>query len=239
MQTLIGEIVGGQHAEGERLPREVDLAERFGVSRGVARECIRALEERGLVSVKHGRGATVNPSTRWDIFDPDVLAALLTGPAGGEILAESIECRRILEVEAAGLAAERASAEDLRALADAFTRMAENAARAGASPGAEDRFDAADVDFHRALVGATGNRALGRMTEPVHAAIARARRVLAPSPGRLDADLADYQRIMAAVAGRDPGAARAAMRAHLDRAAAQLRARPPRRRRRRAAPSRR
>ena len=77
MRVLIADIVRGGLAPGAQLPRETDLAAQFGVSRGVARECVRGLEERGLVSVRHGRGATVNADERWDVFNPDVLAALL------------------------------------------------------------------------------------------------------------------------------------------------------------------
>ena len=62
MRLLIADIVSGARPAGEMLPREVDLAAEFGVSRGVARECIRAMEERGLISVRHGAGATVSPS---------------------------------------------------------------------------------------------------------------------------------------------------------------------------------
>jgi DNA-binding FadR family transcriptional regulator len=77
MRVLTSEIVAGARLAGEMLPREVDLAEEFDVSRGVARETIRAMEERGLISVKHGKGATVNGPQAWDVFDPDVLAATL------------------------------------------------------------------------------------------------------------------------------------------------------------------
>ena len=108
MRILIADIVSGVRPAGEMLPREVDLAEEFEVSRGVARETIRAMEERGLISVKHGKGATVNEPDEWDVFDPDVLAATLDSERGSEVLAEYLECRRILKVEAAGMAAERA-----------------------------------------------------------------------------------------------------------------------------------
>src|SRR3954468_12779564 len=104
MRVLIADIVGSQVMPGEALPRETDLAAQFGVSRGVARECVRGLEERGLVTVKHGRGATVLDSARWRVLDPDVLRALLASSRGTEVLAEYLECRRILEIEAAGLA---------------------------------------------------------------------------------------------------------------------------------------
>ncbi len=56
MRVLIGDIVSGAFPGGSALPREADLAARFGVSRGVARESVRGLEERGLVTVEEVRG---------------------------------------------------------------------------------------------------------------------------------------------------------------------------------------
>jgi DNA-binding FadR family transcriptional regulator len=160
MRLLIADIVSGVRPAGDMLPREVDLAAEFDVSRGVARETIRAMEERGLISVKHGRGATINESDEWVVFDPDVLAATLDSERGSEVLAEYLEWRRVLEVEAAGLAAERAAKRDVQHLAAAMARMEETAARPP-SHTAEERFHEADFAFHQALIAATGNRALG------------------------------------------------------------------------------
>jgi DNA-binding FadR family transcriptional regulator len=151
MTILTSEIVAGARPEGEMLPREVDLAEEFDVSRGVARETIRAMEERGLISVTHGKGATINSPQYWDVFDPDVLAATLDTERGSEVLGEYLECRRILEVEAAGLAAERATKQDIKRVGEALQRMEETAARP-LSPAAEERFHEADVAFHQALI---------------------------------------------------------------------------------------
>src|SRR4051794_3022239 len=134
MLVLIADIVSGRLTPGETLPRETDLAAQFRVSRGVARECIRGLEERGLVAVKHGRGAMVSREAEWDMFSPDVLQALLQGPRAAAVLGEYLECRRILEITAAGLAAERAGADDLAALSDALERMRATAERAALSP---------------------------------------------------------------------------------------------------------
>src|SRR6201999_731925 len=91
MRLLTADIVSGARSPGDMLPREVDLAAEFDVSRGVARETIRAMEERGLISVKHGRGSTVTEPEDWDIFDPDVLAATLDTERGGEVLAQYLE----------------------------------------------------------------------------------------------------------------------------------------------------
>jgi DNA-binding FadR family transcriptional regulator len=215
MRVLIADIASGRVPPGDPLPREADLAGQFGVSRGVARECLRGLEERGLVRVKHGRGATVNPDDRWDVFDPDVLGALLRSDQGAGILREYLECRRILEIEAVALAAERATETDLAALSDAFARMTTSAERARGNPAAEDLYHEADIAFHRALIAATGNRALGNMTEPIHRALTAARRPLARPSARMERALPEHRRILAAIADRDPAAARAAMSDHL------------------------
>jgi GntR family transcriptional repressor for pyruvate dehydrogenase complex len=215
LQALVADIAGGALPVGSRLPTEVELAHSFGVSRGVARECLRSLEERGLVTVKHGSGATVLPATEWDMFNPDVIAAVLKGDRGAQLLRDYLECRRLLEIEAAGLAAQRASRAHLVALSEALERMTAAAVQTAGGPSAEDRFHDADVAFHRAVIQATGNRALGRMTEPVHRALAAARRPLARPDLRLERSLPEHRRILAAIADGDPEAARAAMRDHL------------------------
>lgn len=215
MRVLIVDIVSGRIAEGGPLPREAALARQFGVSRGVARECIRGLEERGLVRVKHGRGATVNESARWRVFDPEVLSGMLVSPHGAAVLGEYLECRRILEIEAVGLAAERATEQDLAALSDAFARMTTCAELASANPAAEEVFHEADIAFHRTLIAATGNRALGSLAEPIHRALTAARRPLARPDQRMDRGLPEHRRILTAIAARDPDEARAAMRDHL------------------------
>ena len=216
MRVLIADIVSGALPAGSALPREADIATQFGVSRGVARECLRGLEERGLVRVKHGRGATVNADDRWNVLDPDVLGALLRSEQGAGILREYLECRRILEIEAVGLAAQRATEADLAALADALARMTTSAERARGNPAAEDLYHEADIAFHRALIAATGNRALGNMTEPIHRALTAARRPLARPSARMERGLPEHRRILAAVAAGDAELARAAMRDHLE-----------------------
>jgi GntR family transcriptional regulator, galactonate operon transcriptional repressor len=214
MRELLDDIVAGAVAPGEMLPREVDLVERFQVSRGVVRECLRGLEERGVVRVKHGRGATVTEPQEWEVFDPDVLEAMLRSPHGDALEEEAIECQRLLEIEAAGLAAERARDEDLAALTAAIDRLAEADDHAARVPAAVDRFHDADLDFHRAIVRASGNRAIGRLSAPLHRALAVAARRRADVPGPDDA-VGAHRRILSAVAAGNADAAREAMGAHL------------------------
>lgn len=222
MRALTADIVSGARRAGDKLPKETDLAEEFGVSRGVSRETIRALEERGLISVKHGKGATVNESSSWNLFDPDVLSVMLENGQGTDVLRQYIECRRILEVEAAALAAARARKKDIKQLAEAFARMEESAS-APASAAAERRFHEADVAFHQALVSATGNQALARLVDRIHSALFLARFPLARPQYRQQRALPEHRRILQAVEGDDPDEARQAMSDHLDTVAGYLR----------------
>lgn len=215
MLLLVQEIAAGTRTPGEMLPREVDLAEEYEISRGVAREVIRALEERGLVTVRHGVGATVNPAERWDLFDADVLGAVLDTGRGSDILAEYLECRRVLEVEAAGLAAERATVAQRRQISAALAEM-EAAVAEAPVPATERRFHEADVHFHQTVMAASGNRALGMLAERIHAALLVARFPLARPEYRVTRALPEHRRIHEAIADGDPAAARAAMQAHLD-----------------------
>jgi DNA-binding FadR family transcriptional regulator len=221
MRVLTTDIVSGVRPAGEMLPREVDLATEFDVSRGVARETIRAMEERGLISVKHGKGATVNGPEHWDVFDADVLAATLDSERSADVLAEYLECRRVMEVAAAGLAAERATEDDIERLAAALGRMEESAARPP-SQAAEELFHEADIGFHQALIAATRNRPLAKVVERIHSALLLARYPLARPQYRQERALPEHQRIFAAVSARDPQEARQAMSDHLDTIASYL-----------------
>jgi DNA-binding FadR family transcriptional regulator len=212
---LVGDIVAGRRRPGEALPREVELAERFGISRGVAREGLRALEERGLVKVKHGSTTTVNPRGAWDLFDVDVVTAALAGPHAVELLGEYLETRRIIETEAAGLAAERATREQIGALDDRLEAMVA-ALRVRAAREQERAYHAADVAFHAALVEATGNAPLASLVRRIDDALLAARYPLARPAYRRSRAIPEHEAILAAVRARDGAAARAAMQAHLD-----------------------
>jgi GntR family transcriptional repressor for pyruvate dehydrogenase complex len=216
MRILLADIAGGAFAAGERLPPETELVQQFAASRGVIREAVRGLEERGVVSVRHGHGAIVMPPRSWNLLDRDVLVTMLETSASAQVLAELLECRRILEVEAAGLAALRASAEDLTSMADALVRMNAVASRPAWTQATDDLFHEADVAFHNAIFLASGNRILLRVVEPIQRALYAGRRRLARPEARLERALPEHKAILSAIANRSPEQARAAMTAHLD-----------------------
>ena len=215
MLEFVDAIVSGTLAPGSRLPKETDLTVQYDISRGVARESMRGLEERGLVTVRHGGHTVVNPREAWDLFDADVIEAALGGAAAVSLLADYLECRRMIEIAGAGLAAARASGEQVarldRCLEAMKTAVAVRKARIQ-----EREYHAADVAFHLALVQATGNDALVSLVRRIDAALLAARYPLARPAYRRTRAIPEHEAILAAVRVRDEDAARAAMTAHLD-----------------------
>jgi DNA-binding FadR family transcriptional regulator len=136
------------------MPGEVNLMEEHDVSRGVARETVRALEERGLVSVKHGKGAFVNTPDRWDTAHPDVLKALFNGDEHGAVIRESVVCWCWLVEKATELAASRGTTRWISRMREAVASMEGVYASRSQSAG----FGEIAMPFYAALFMATENR---------------------------------------------------------------------------------
>jgi DNA-binding FadR family transcriptional regulator len=214
-RLLLVDVGSGAIGPGHQLPSEAELAKRFGVSRGVVRESIRGLEERGLVEVRQGRGVTVTESASWDVLDPDVMAALVASGGAAAALAELLHCRQLIEIDAAGLAAERVTGEQLTRMSEAYARMVEAAERAPFTADAERTFHAADIEFHRCVVDASHNRVLMRLVEPIQHTLRQARPALSRPEERIEGSLPEHARILSAIAEGDAAKARAAMTEHL------------------------
>jgi GntR family transcriptional repressor for pyruvate dehydrogenase complex len=209
VERYVERIVDGDLAPGDRLPREQDLALEFGLSRGVAREAIRALQERGLVRVTHGRGQFVSDREDWRVLDPDVLRAMLTAADARDLLKELLECRLVCEVDAAGLAARRANAQDRQRLGERFNALVRR--EAGERPAATAAAHAAERAFHEAILIAAHNRPLAQMVRPVLAALEQAGAQLPPRAASID----ERRKILFAIIEHDAVGASAAMASHL------------------------
>jgi GntR family galactonate operon transcriptional repressor len=210
VQELAARIVRGEVQPGQLLPPEPKLSEEFGVSRIVIREAMKVLSERGLVEIKQGRGTTVNPRDSWDPLDPTVLA--LRGDRDFYAAqAELMEARMIFEVQIAGLAATRASAQDLGEISAHLRRM-------DGMVGEPEAFHLADVQFHYLLVKASRNAVLARLLQPIHGILASGFLKTARLPGNPEQAQVKHWAIYRALEDRDPEGARRAMRAHLERA---------------------
>jgi GntR family transcriptional repressor for pyruvate dehydrogenase complex len=202
---------------GDKLPSEQALIEEFGVSRTVVREAISSLKARGLVATQQGVGAFVLKPAAANAFRVDEAQLTLVH----EVIAV-LELRAGLEVEAAALAAERRQAAHLAAMRDALDRMA-------AAIEAADDVVTPDLDFHRSIAEATGNRHFRHLFNYLGALlIPRARvetfKLNATAPqDYLRRVNREHEKIYRAIERQDATASRTAMRAHLGNSRDRLR----------------
>jgi DNA-binding FadR family transcriptional regulator len=215
---LAESVLRGEPPAGALLPSENELGRVYRVSRPTMRETIRRLAASGLVETRPGLGSVVNPPARWNLFDPLVLHAFVASGSLPLIAAELVELRRTAEVEAAGLAADRARPEKVAEMRLRYEQMSTALHR-------PDVFAEADIAFHDAIVEACGNRFLVGIFRYVAEPLREARRVTAIAGGPLGLAQAQdhHRRIVEAIAAHDPAAARNAMRAHLAQSADDLR----------------
>ncbi|MBQ1093340.1 FadR/GntR family transcriptional regulator [Streptomyces sp. B93] len=209
-------IVGGAWAPGRALPVEDALATEIGVSRGALREAVKALVAKGMLEVRPRTGTRVLAPEHWNHLDRDVLRWQQAGDPAA-LLRDTGELRRIVEPEAARLAAERARPDDVRALSDALAAMEAAAARPGRVGYVE-----ADIAFHRALLDASGNRLLGSLGRAVDIALEHSFHVSTQTPGAVEASLPAHRAIVDAVAAGDPAAASAAVLSVIEAAAQEI-----------------
>jgi len=219
-QDLVAELTRqireGQIKCGEKLPTESEIMEAHGVSRTVVREAISRLQASGTVETRHGIGTFVLDASAPGTFriDPATIVTLR------DVMA-ILELRVSLEVECAGLAARRRSAEQLAAMRKALDAFI------GSGQGRDAV--AADFQFHMQIAKATGNRYFTDIMGHFGASIIPRTRL--DSAHIAHADRQEYharlsrehEEIYEAIARQDADAARAAMRLHLTNSRERLR----------------
>jgi GntR family transcriptional regulator, transcriptional repressor for pyruvate dehydrogenase complex len=205
---LTADITSGKLPPGSQLPTEQEMIKVTGVSRTVVREAVAALRAEGLVLTRQGVGAFVANVARPPFrIDLDGLRSLR------EVL-DVMELRTGIEVEAAGLAAERAAQSHIRKIEEAYGAI-DRAIAQGKSAVDED------FAFHCSIAGATGNPQflrfldyLGRHIIPRQSIRMTSRRVT-DSASYLRKIQKEHREILDAIRGSAPIQARAAMRRHL------------------------
>jgi DNA-binding FadR family transcriptional regulator len=149
-QELGQRIVRGDYSPGDALPSEADLAAELEVSRTVVREALKVLGAKGLIRSRPRVGPVVQPRRSWERLDSDILAWSLHGEQLKVFLDQLTEVRRIVEPDAARLAATRATYEELEHISTTFSAME----AAVANP---DAFLEHDLAFHGAIIEAAHN----------------------------------------------------------------------------------
>lgn len=157
-------IVTGAYKPGELLPVEAELTRVHQASRSVLREAIKVLNAKGLITAKPRRGTSVTESSDWNLFDPDILRWIMRQDFSLPLLIEFTHVRLGIEPLAAAMAARRADPAGLAAIRAGYARMA------AAQEGQDDHLQS-DIDFHIAILDASGNRFYSRLKPLVSAAL--------------------------------------------------------------------
>lgn len=189
-QTLRQAILSLAYRPGEIL-RKPDICEALGVSRSPVADAVARLQAEGLVDVVPQAGTFVARFSMQEIRE-------------GAFLREAIEVAAVERVAA------RITDDQLQILRRNLTVQAALVAD-GDIPG----FYAMDSAMHELLLSFTGFPKLAQVADTAWLHVNRARQLILPVPGRVQATLAEHQAILAALEARDPAAARAAVQDHL------------------------
>ncbi|APT89472.1 transcriptional regulator [Corynebacterium frankenforstense DSM 45800] len=211
------DVLGGEICSGEMPVGSVftlgDLSERFGISRTVAREVMRALEQLGLVASSRRVGLTVQPMAQWSVLDQAVIRWRLNSRQTREDQLRSLALLRTAIEPVAAREAARHATEAQRA---ELLEMADRLGRIGAAGRANtDDFLEVDVAFHSLILEASANEMIVALTESV-VSVMRGRTEFGLQPARLsDKSVHHHLDLARAIADGDAGHAAELSRALL------------------------
>ena len=183
--------------QGDQLPSESQLAERFSVSRTVVREAVKVLEQRGLVEVKQGVGTFVCA------LNGDVVAETLTRFLRANVhrYLQLMDLREMLDVGVVVRLAKRIEPADLQGLRDRLDRLNQVLD----SP---EEYAREDVAFHMDLYRATRNQILLVIMQPVIELLVEAMRASFEIPGSVESSQRRHVKLIDCISNGDPDGAR-------------------------------
>jgi DNA-binding GntR family transcriptional regulator len=167
---------------------ELKIAEEYGISRTPLREALKVLAAEGLVTMKVRRGAYVTEVSEKDLADVYHLLALL-------------------ESDAAGVVAERATDDELASLQTLHHELE-------AAVGERDRFFALNEQFHMRVLELARNRWREQMVADLRKVMKLNRHNSLFKSGRLEESLAEHRAIVAALTQRNAALTVQRMREH-------------------------
>ncbi|WP_245623442.1 FadR/GntR family transcriptional regulator [Catenovulum maritimum] len=207
-------IVRGEYKQSGGLPTEAELCDKFGISRSAMREAVKMLSAKGLIISRPRQGIRILPEDNWNIFDADVLKWILDSNPSLLLLKEFLQMRMAIEPEAAALAAQYATTEDIENIKKAIIRMQ------AAHNGQDDPLQS-DIAFHISILYASSNRFFIQFREFVQTALNVSIRYTNQLKGITVGDIQDHSRVLEAIEQKQPEAARAAAK-HLIEEAQEL-----------------
>ena len=206
VERIGGMIHGGGLVAHDRLPTEMELVGRLGVSRTVVREAVKRLETMGLVTIERGRGTYV--ASQDTLMNCARLVRTAMTISSGE-LAQFIELRAAIEYYAVRQAAQLATPEEV----DELASLCEEMTREGQNPAEARRLD---LQLHLRFVEIAGVKLMRDVMEIIQEFVWEGMQRTWPNrpiPGK---NQTLHMTIIDAIRAHDPDAAEEALRAHMD-----------------------
>lgn len=199
-ETLGNAIIKGMYGEHNPVPSEATICEQMQVSRSAAREAVKSLAAKGLITSRARQGIRVLPETEWNLFDADVLRWIRDSNPSLELLREFTELRVAMEPEAAMLAAQRQNKDKISAIGQSLERMAK------AENGLDDPLEA-DIAFHLSILDASENRFFMQLGRIIDTTLRVSIRFTNMRTGVKTANYADHKKIYDAIVAEQPSEA--------------------------------
>ena len=192
---------------GDRLGREEDLARQFGVSRPTLREALRLLASSHLIRASKGRGGGIFVAATPEEGIARSVTASVADMLSADLvdIDELIESRLLLEVPLAGLAAQRASEDDVADL----RRIV------GQAPANWDEVGTIDEAFHTRIAQIAGNRLVAAFVTWVAEVLQPSIRDIIQPAVVEEVMQQQHEDVVRAIERGDPDAAERAMREHV------------------------
>lgn len=203
VQVLGQRIVSGAIKQGEVLPPEATMAEEMDVSRTSLREAMKVLSAKGLVEARPKVGTRVRDARFWSQLDADVLAWRCASMPTSDFVQKLSEMREIIEPAAAASAANHRSVTQLKRMQTAFDAM-----EAAHDP---EAWTTADIDFHEAILAATGNELLISLFSVIETALSSYFTMSAHTAANFKYSLPQHRAVLHAIREKDAEAAQKAM----------------------------
>ncbi len=207
-------IIKGDYTPGDTLPNEDALCQEFDVSRGVVREAIKVLIQKGMVQARPKTGTLICPRTSWNLFDPDVLIWKYEAGKKLDFLKDIMEVRRIIEAEAAKFAAERAGMEEIHQIQAAYNDMTK--ILHGENVFSDEEIILLDLKFHTLILEACGNELIAQIGHTMRQALLTARQSDRHDFESQKNSLPSHQAILQAIIEHKPEAAYQYAQGHIN-----------------------
>lgn len=194
----LGQSIVKEEFELTGFPTEAELCQRYGASRTVMREVVKMLSAKGLVSSRQRQGTRIEKKDKWNLLDPDVLSWMMERPFSPKIFLEFAQMRLAIEPTAAALAAELQDRLAIAKIRESFNDMVAHGAR---GDGDTELALRADIDFHVAILKASGNPFFWQLKPLINSALRLSIQLTNQITGHT-ADLAAHEAILNAIENR-------------------------------------